>query len=273
MTENRIRNRIRIERRDNIAIVFMDRPEKQNAFDQAMFEAFDQAAGDLRQNLPRAVVLTGTGEKAFCAGFDVGLDNPMTAAFLEAVNQKDEALAGEVVQSMRQAVDAFVSLPVPLIAAVNGLAYGGGAELAVRCDLRVMDAKAKICFSEVKLGLMPDWGGGPYLERLIGPGRAADLILTAREVGAKEAAALGLVNRVCDNGTCLEQALNLAERISGNGPRAVRSALSILRQGAELPLARSLDLEAETAAALIASGECVHGITALMEKKAPCFPD
>lgn len=265
--------RIRIERRGKIALVFMDRPEKRNAFDQAMFEDLEQAAGELKRDLPRAVILTGAGETAFCAGFDVSLDNPMTAAFLEAVNRKDESLAGKVIGPMRQAVDAFVSLPVPLIAAVNGLAYGGGAELAVRCDLRVMDAGAKLSFSEVKLGLMPDWGGGPCLERLIGPGRAADLILTAREIRAQEAVEMGLANRVSDSGVCLAQALELAEQIGSNGPRAVRSALSILRQCAKLPLDHALDLEAKTAAALIASGECVHGITAFMERKTPQFPD
>jgi enoyl-CoA hydratase len=262
---------IRLERKENIAIVFMDRPEKQNAFDDPMFDAMARTALDLKNDLPRAIVLTGTGEKAFCAGFDVGMGNPMTVKFLNAVNMKDPELAKDVVRKMRDAVDAFVSLPVPIVAAVNGLAYGGGAELATRCDLRVMDAGAELCFSEVKLGLMPDWGGGPCLSRLIGPGRAADMILTARKVPAEEAFQLGWANRLSEPGCCLDQAMELAGQISRNGPKAVRAALGVLRQGQGLKAA--LDREAQAAAELIASGECVHGITALMEKKPAQFPD
>lgn len=263
--------RIILERRDNIAVVTMNRPDKQNAFDAAMFEALGDTARTLTADLPRAVVLTGAGDRAFCAGFDVSLDNPMTGTFFEAVTQKDPDLAGGVIRQMREAVDAFVSLPVPVIAAVNGLAYGGGAELATRCDIRVMAAPARLCFSEVKLGLMPDWGGGPGLVRLLGPGRAADLILTAREVGAEEAFRLGWASRLSKAGECLDEAVELAGQISSNGPRAVRSALKILRSWEGLQA--SLDLEAGMAAELIASGECVHGITALMEKRPPQFPD
>lgn len=266
-------NRIRLERTKKIAIVTMDRPDKKNAFDESMFEALEQVTRELEQDLPRAVVLTGAGDKAFCAGFDVNLENPMTAEFLDAVNKKDTALAGKVIQRMRCAVDGFVCLPVPIIAGINGLAYGGGAELATRCDLRVMDIGAKLCFSEVRLGLMPDWGGGACLARLIGPAHAADLILTARVLEAKEAAVLGLINRVSDKGRCLDDAMKLAEQISRNGPKAIRHALTVLRQSLDLPLKAALDKEAEAAAELIASGECIHGITAFMEKKAPRFPD
>jgi enoyl-CoA hydratase len=269
MTENRIR----LERRDKIALVLMDRPEKKNAFDAAMFEALERVTRELEQDLPRAVVLTGAHGPSFCAGFDVALENPMTADFLKAVDKKDTALAGEVIRRMRRAVDGFAGLPVPLIAAINGLAYGGGAELAVRCDLRVMDAEARLCFSEVRLGLMPDWGGGACLAKLVGHARAAALILTAREITADEALGMGLINRVSDKGRCLKEALALAEDIGRNGPRAVRHALAVLRQSRDLPLKEALDREAEEAATLIASGECIHGITAFMERKAPRFPD
>jgi len=269
MTENRIR----LERKNGVALVLMDRQEKNNAFDAAMFEALEAVTRKLEQDLPRVVVLTGAGEKAFCAGFDVHPENPMTLAFLEAVNQKDAAAARKIIRRMRQAVDGFANLPVPLIAAVNGQAYGGGAELATRCDLRVMDSNAEICFSEVRLGLMPDWGGGVCLGRLIGPARSADLILTARVVKAEQAAALGWADRVSAKGRCLDEAFSLAEQIGQNGPRAVRHALCVLRQSRDLCLEAALDKEAEAAATLIASGECIHGITAFLEKKKPLFPD
>lgn len=134
MTQDRTQDRIRLERKDKIAVVLMNRPEKKNAFDQAMFESLEKITRDLEQNLPRAVILTGTDDPSFCAGFDISLDNPMTKTFLDAVNKKDRALAGKLIRLMRRSVDGFVNLPVPVIAAINGPAYGGGAELAARCD-------------------------------------------------------------------------------------------------------------------------------------------
>lgn len=250
----------------------MDRPEKNNAFDRSMFDALKEVTLQLEKDPPRVVVLTGAGDRAFCAGFDVGLDNPMTEEFLGAVNKKDTDLAGKIVRDMRLAIDGFVCLQVPIIAAVNGLAYGGGAELAARCDLRVMDRGGELCFSEVRLGLMPDWGGGVCLARLVGSAHAADLILTARAIKADEAAKIGLINRVSPKGCCLDDAVNLAQQISQNGPKAVRHALGVLRETHDLPLKEALEKETRTAAELIASGECIHGITAFMEKKTPRFP-
>ena len=263
MTENKIR----LERKNKIAVVSMDRPEKNNAFDMSMFEALEQVTREVLQDRPRAVVLTGKGDRAFCAGFDVSLENPMTTEFLNAVNKKDTALAGKLINRMRHVIDGFVGLPVPIIAAVNGLAYGGGMELATRCDLRVMDIGAELCFSEVRLGLMPDWGGGACLARLVGGSHATDLILTARVITADEAFRIGLVNRVSDKGRCVDDAMTLAEQISRNGPKAIRHALAVLRQSRDLFLKDALAKEAETAAKLIASGECIHGITAFLEKK------
>lgn len=120
---------------------------------------------------------------------------------------------------------------------------------------------------------MPDWGGGATLAHLIGSSRAADLILTARKVPADEAVSLGLANRISRPGQCLEEALNLADMISKNGPRAVRCALQVIRQSRNRTLHQSLDLEAEQAVSLIVSGECFHGVAAFLEKREPDFPD
>jgi enoyl-CoA hydratase/carnithine racemase len=170
-------------------------------------------------------------------------------------------------------IDSFISVPVPIIAALNGNAYGGGAELAARCDLRVMDPEAVICFSEVSLGLMPDWGGGAALARLVGTSRAADLILTARKIGSSEAYAMGLVNRISEKSRALDEAIVFAEIIAENGPRAVRNALSLIRENQNISFSASLQMEAELAATLISSGECFHGVSAFLEKKKPEFPD
>lgn len=272
-------DRFILERKNKIALVTMNRPGKKNAFDQAMFSGLEQITEQLKQKLPRAVVLTGAagaGEAtgaAFCSGFDVNPENPMVANFMKSLETSDIQPARQLISQIRTAVDGFVTLPIPIIAALNGLAYGGGAELATRCDLRVMDPDAVLCFSEVKLGLIPDWGGGPSLTKLVGPGIAADLILTARKIDAQEALGLGLVNRITSQGKSVESAMDLAEQIAGNGPGAVRHALYVIRQSPGLSMEKALELEAENAARLIASGECIHGITAFMEKKNPNFPD
>ncbi len=192
---------------------------------------------------------------------------------LEAVDKHDEAPVKKMISQLRKAVDGFISLPVPIIAAINGQAYGGGAELAVRCDLRIMDTDAEICFSEIKLGLIPDWGGGPSLVKSIGPAKAAELILTGKKIDSKEALRIGLVNQISTPKSSLEDALKLANSIADKGPRAVRYALDVIRQTRNLPLDEALDFESKSAVSLIASGECIHGITAFLEKRKPEFPD
>jgi enoyl-CoA hydratase/carnithine racemase len=265
---------IEVERKASLAIVTIARQDRLNAFNQAMFEALEDAARALSKGtLPRAVIITGAGPNAFCAGFDVNPDNPMVAEMARAVDRGEKDPITRSIAALRAAVDRFVALPVPIIAALNGKAYGGGAELAVRCDLRVMDPAAEICFSEVKLGLMPDWGGGATLSHLIGAASAADLILTARRIGADEALALGLVNRVSAPGNALNDAIAMAEAISRNGPRAVCSALKVIRAGRHLSLKETLDLEQRTAVDLIASGECLHGIGAFLSGETATFPD
>ncbi len=266
-------NGVRLEYRGRSAIITLDRPDKRNAFDEGMWSGLEKVVIDLKAKLPRAVIVTGAGEKAFCAGFDVSPENSQVSRLAEAVRKGSRAEAEELLRYIRGTVDGLVTLPVPVIAAINGMAYGGGAELAVRCDLRVMDPGAEFCFSEVRLGLMPDWGGGVALSCLLGGSKAADLILTARKVGAEEALRIGLVNRLSGPGTSLQNSLDLSEMITRNGPRAVRSALAVIRRASGLARHEALEFETMVAADLIASGECVHGITAFLSKKDPEFPD
>jgi enoyl-CoA hydratase/carnithine racemase len=238
-----------------------------------MYEELEQVARALEKKLPRAVVVTGAGRDSFSAGFDVNPDNPMVGGLIKAVETGDRPPIEKVIQTIRRTVDRFVQLPVPLIAAINGDAYGGGAEFAVRCDMRVMAADAVICFAEVKLGLMPDWGGTATLARLVGSAKAADMILSARRVNAEEALAMGLVNHICDAGKALETAMDIAGKIAANGPQAVRHALEVIRSAHNMPLSESLELESKNAVALIATGECVHGISAFLSKQPAEFPD
>ncbi|MBW2631869.1 MAG: enoyl-CoA hydratase/isomerase family protein [Deltaproteobacteria bacterium] len=266
-------NGVRLERDGHIAIVTLDRPGRRNAFDEEMWSNLEDVVSELAGKLPRVVVVTGAGEKAFCAGFDVNPDNPQVSGLIGAVQDHDRGPVEILIRRIRGVVDGLVSLPVPVIAAMNGIAYGGGAELAIRCDLRIADPGIIISFSEVRLGLMPDWGGGVSLTRLVGPSIAADLILSARRVTAEEALKLGLVNRISEQGKALKNSMALAEIIAGHGPRAVRHALKVIRKSLDLSLEDALDLETEEAADLIASGECYHGIMAFLSKEKPEFPD
>lgn len=263
---------IRVERRGKVAVVIIDRPQRRNTFNQFMFSELERVTADLAGILPRAIVITGVGD-AFSAGFDVNFDNPMVRQIADSMEKKDPSPAQAVIAYLRRIMDGFTSLPVPTIAALNGLAYGGGAELAVQCDMRVIDPAAVICFSEVRLGLMPDWGGGATLARLVGPSIATDLVLTGRKVGAEEALKLNLVNRVSHPGQTLAEALAVAEQIAENGPRAIAHALELIRESRHLPLREALELESRKAVELIVTGECVYGIAAFLEKKKPEFPD
>ncbi len=262
-----------LKRPGKVAVVTFNRPDKKNAFDEHMWSSLGNVLSDLKNRMPRAVVVTGAGTEAFSAGFDVNPENPQVSRLIEAVQNHEKGPAMDLIRLVRTTTDNLVMLPVPVIAAVNGLAYGGGAEIASRCDLRVMDPSAVFCFSEVKLGLMPDHGGVVGLTRLIGPARAADLILTGRKVGAQEALSLGLADRISSPGKACEEAVALAHGIAENGPRSVRHALKVIRSAPDLPYDKALALETREAVDLIASGECIYGITAFLSKTKPDFPD
>jgi len=264
---------IRLERQKHIAIVTLERPDKHNAFDEHMWDCLDKVVNELKQSLPRVIILTGAGEKAFCAGFDVNQENPLLKPLIASMESHDKGPAYDLIRRVRISTDHIVSLPVPIIAAINGLAYGGGAEIAARCDLRVMDPKAVFCFSEVRLGLMPDHGGVVGLTKLVGASRAADLILTARKVNAGEALQLGLTNRISAPGKALEEAISLALAIAENGPRAVRHALTVIRKVGDLTTQEALEMETEEAVTLIATGESVQGIAAFLTRQKPEFND
>lgn len=271
--ERGLSGRVRLEREGHLAVLTLDRAERRNAMNRAMWDSLDGVVGELERALPRVVIVTGAGDKAFSAGMDVNTDNPDSAALMTAMQERDRAPVVAMLTRLRAVLDRLVALPVPVVAAINGVAFGGGAEMATRCDLRVMDASATLSFSEVRLGLMPDWGGAVALTRILGRSRAAELILTARRVTADEALALGLVNRVSAPGQCLAEAKALAGAIAENGPRAVRAALSVLRRVDDLSDEAALALELESAATLIASGECVFGVGAFLTRTTPTFPD
>lgn len=264
---------IRLERSEHVAHLVLNRPERKNTFHAAMWTAMERRIEELSDDPPRVLVVSGNPLGGFSAGFDVNPDNPMVVQFMQALESGDRRTVESLLARMRTAIDRLTGLPIPVIAAITGDAYGGGAELALRCDMRLMATDARICFSEVTLGLMPDWGGGVALPRLVGRARAAELILTGQPVPAEAAAAMGLVNRVCRAEDVVSEALALAHCIAGNGPRAVRKALSIIRDTPDLSESEALDVESQGAVDLIMTGECVHGLTAFLSGENVEFPE
>lgn len=249
------------ERREQVGIIRLNRPDKFNALSREMIVALS----DLFTNLPtqpdlRAVIITGTGDKAFCAGTDIS-----------ELASLDEELARETSERGQQLCNQIENCGVPVIAAINGIAAGGGCELALACHLRVASATARFSLPETKLGLIPAYGGTQRLAREVGSGRALEMMLTGRTVDAEEALQFGLINRVVPAAELFAEAESLALEISNLAPLAIRACLKAVIKGNELPLAEGLALEAKLFASLFATDDVRSGTRAFLEKRSPVF--
>ena len=245
-----------------ICEVVLDRPEAMNALSTAMAARLAQVCAQIAADLQvRAVVLAAAGERAFCVGADLK----------ERAAMSDAALLAQR-PVFRAAFGAVLGLPQPVIAAVHGYALGGGCELALCCDLIVADETAVFGLPEVTVGLVPGGGGTQLALRRIGPGRAADLILTGRQVNVADAERLGLADRRVPPGTAGEHALALARQLVGNSPVAVLAAKRAIRQGSGVSLAVGLEVEDAAWRAAAFSGDRREGIAAFKEKRAPQWP-
>jgi enoyl-CoA hydratase len=240
-----------------VALVTLDRPDVHNALS---FDLLDELA-DMLQGLDddpdcRAIVLTGSGTRAFAAGADIR----------ELAHQTPVTLLTED----RFAVwDRIGAVRTPMIAAVRGVALGGGCELAMSCDMIVAAEDASFGQPEIKLGIMPGAGGTQRLTRAIGKARAMDLILTGRSIRAVEAERIGLVSRIVAPDETLAAALELAARISRQAPIAVLAAKAAIKQAAELPLSAGLQQERRAFYMLFASEDQAEGMAAFVEKRRP----
>ncbi|HXR98475.1 MAG TPA: enoyl-CoA hydratase-related protein [Terriglobales bacterium] len=252
---------LRVESDGVIARVTLDRPAKLNALNLATLAELQRAFAELR-GAPglRVVILTGAGEKAFAAGADVS-----ELAALDAVRAREVSQAGN---------EVFLEIerfPHPVIAAINGFALGGGLELAMACAIRIASDNAYLGQPEVKLGLTPGYGGTQRLARLIGQGRALELILGGDPVSAHEAHRLGLVNRVVAPAELAAAATELATKIAANAPLAVTYCLEAVRRGAEMSLEEGLALEASLFALSCATADMKEGTGAFLAKRPAVF--
>jgi enoyl-CoA hydratase len=249
------------EQRETVTVVRLERPEKLNALTREMLSGLRETFARLgREEGVRAVILTGAGEKAFSAGTDIG-----ELASLGAEEARAAAERGQEV------CDLIERCPVPVIAAVGGVAAGGGCELALACHLRVASTAARFSLPELKLGVIPGYGGTQRLARATGSGRALEMMLTGAEISAEEALRVGLVNRVVAPAELLAEAEALAQKIAGLAPLAVRACLEAVTRGLTLPLEEGLQLERELFSRLFATEDMREGTRAFLEKRAPAF--
>ncbi|MGH9972157.1 MAG: enoyl-CoA hydratase/isomerase family protein [Pyrinomonadaceae bacterium] len=249
------------EQSDSLAIVRLNRPEKLNALSREMITALSDAFRDL-ENQPalRAVILTGTGDRAFSVGTDINE--------LAGLNQEEAAETSKRGQDLCQQIESY---PVPVIAAINGLAVGGGCELALACHLRVASTNARFSLPEARLGVIPGCGGTQRLVRQISYGRALEVMLTGGSLSAAEALAVGLVNRVTDPAQVFSHAQSLADEIARLAPLAIRACLEAVTRGFDLPLKDGLALETRLFASLFGTDDMREGTRAFLEKRAPVF--
>jgi enoyl-CoA hydratase/carnithine racemase len=252
---------LRVEIRSHAAILTIARPDRQNALSRELVRAIGAAGRDLSSNPDvRAVILTGEGQRAFCAGADLKERSGMS---------EDEVLA--MLQSYRSELAWLSTFHAPVIAAINGVALGGGLELALACDLRVAVETAILGLPETLLAIIPGAGGTQLLPRLIGPARARELILLGKRITAAEAQAIGLVNHVVPAATdLLEETLTYARPILEGAPIAQRAALLALR-AAERPLAEGLALELSAYEQCLRSEDRLEGLRAFAEKRKPDY--
>lgn len=252
---------VRLEKTENIGIVRIDRPEAMNALNEEVLaelsSALEEAAADPEI---KAIIITGEG-KAFVAGADI--------ARMQGLNEQTGRDFGRMGQQVFRRIE---TMDKAVIAAVNGFALGGGCELAMACDIRIAAERAKFGQPEVSLGITPGYSGTQRLPRLVGKGRAMELILTGNIITAEAAASMGLVNQVVPQENLLEAALAMARKIAGNAPLAVSYSKKAIREGMETAdMDEAILMEAELFAKCFASSDQKEGMAAFLEKRKPEF--
>ena len=246
---------------NDIGWIIINRPDKLNALNRATVDEMIVAfRAFLSDSGVKAVILTGSGEKAFIAGADIG-----ELARLDEESGQDYVLNG---QELTRLMENF---PKPVIAAINGFALGGGTEMALSYHVRIASENAKMGQPEVKLGLIPGFGGTQRLPRLVGKGRALELILTGKIIGAQEALEIGLVNRVVPLEELHASCEALAGEMAANGPLALNYGIEAVNSGFDLPMDQALQLEAELFGRCCATEDSKEGTKAFLEKRKPDF--
>ncbi len=252
---------IHVRKEESVAIVTINRPEVFNCLNLETLQTLRTTVAELAFDREvRVVIVTGAGEKAFCAGADLK----------ERRTMSDEQVR-LFIQTIRDAFSEVEHLPKPVIAAINGVALGGGTELALACDLRVISESAQMGLTETSLGIIPGAGGTQRLPRLVGRAKAKELIYTARRIPAAKALDIGLVNEVVPAGEVMHAALRLAKEIAENAPLALAQAKFAIDYGLEADIATGLAIESNAYQVLIPTKDRREGLEAFKEKRKPVY--
>jgi enoyl-CoA hydratase len=252
---------IRTENKDGILILTIDRPKVLNALNAQTMEEIDGVFRAARtDSTVKAVIVTGSGEKAFVAGADI-----------TELAQKTPITGKETSERGQEILSFIERFPKPVIAAINGFALGGGCELALACHIRIAADNAQIGLPEVTLGIIPGYGGTQRMARLLGKGKALELICTGDRIGAGEAERIGLVNKVVPFDQLMSAAEEMARKIMSRGPLAIRAAIEAVMSGSEMPFEEGQFLEATLFGLLCASEDTKEGMKAFIEKRKADF--
>ena len=253
--------KIKIAKNNKIGIVTVNRPESLNAMNKdVVIEFISKIEGLLSEGDIRVIIITGSGEKAFIAGADIKLMQKMNKSEAYEFANLGHKLANTIENSDK-----------PVIAAVNGFALGGGSEIALACHIRVASDNAVFAQPEVKIGLLPGWGGTQRLPRIIGKGLANELIITGRNVDAQEALEIGLVNRVVSKEELINTCVDIAQLIIKNSPNAISESIKLINLSSDTELNKGLSKEAEEFSELFETEETTEGLTSFVEKRPPKY--
>lgn len=245
-----------LEKGEGIGVLYLNRPEALNALNAALLKELAQAVDDIAADEEiQVLIITGAGGKAFAAGADIKYMQPLSAV--------DGRVLGALGQSAFRKV---AELEKPVIAVINGFALGGGCELAMSCDIRLASDKAKFGQPEVGLGITPGFGGTQLLPRIIGEGRAKELIFTGEVIGAEEAYRLGLVNRIYPADTLMDEARKLAARIAANAPLAVNYSKVAINRGMQADIDTGMAIEADLFGLCFSTEDQKNGMEAFLQK-------
>jgi enoyl-CoA hydratase len=252
---------VKTEMEDRLAIVTINRPEALNALNSRVLQELLMTIDHLSMAADvGAIILTGAGDRAFVAGADIKEMVALSALEMRAFSETGRRLG-----------DAIAACNKPVLAAINGYALGGGAELALACDIRIASNKAKIGQPEVNIGIIPGFGGSQRLPRLVGLGWASELIYTGEAIDAATAAQIGLVNRVVPAERLMEETKSLARKILEKSPAAIALAKACLRAAMEMPLSAGLDLETAAFGVVGSTKDKEEGMRAFIEKRKPSW--
>jgi enoyl-CoA hydratase len=250
---------IAVQKEEGIGLIAIDRPEVRNALDLHTLREMEEALDEWRYDEDvRVVIFTGTGEKSFAAGADIAQLQKRTMV---------DALMPNMTATYRK-IEEYEK---PTIAAINGFALGGGLELALACDIRLASLNAKLGLPELNLGIMPGAGGTQRLSRIVGKGRAMELVLTGEIVGAERAEQIGLISRAVPQDELLPAAKEYAQKIAAKGPLAARLAKAVINQGADIEMGTALLLEKLAQTILMGSEDKAEGTQAFLDKRKPQF--